>query len=249
MGGSFDKLEYLIKESIYTTYLNTKSESMEIISGIHLIDGTISHCYLLVDKEMTLIDTGLFPWYTHKIINYITHELHRIPSELKTIILTHIDIDHIGNACRLKRITGAKIALHTKDIDILRGKTKRTFPTSKLGVFFRFFTKILQNTFEVDYKLNDGDTISGLTVLHVPGHTPGSIALLDMHRKILFTADTLSYRDGFVKGPSKRYSMDVVQACQSINKYTTLDFNIMLSGHGDPLMADAAVKVKQFLTT
>jgi glyoxylase-like metal-dependent hydrolase (beta-lactamase superfamily II) len=222
---------------------------MEIISGVHLIEGTISHCYLLVDREMTLIDTGLFPWYTHRIIRYITHELHRTPSELKTIILTHGDIDHIGNASRLKRITGANIALHTKEMDILTGKTKRMFPTSKLGVFFRFFTKILQNSFEVEYKLNDGDIISGLTVLHIPGHTPGSIALLDTNRKILFTGDTLSYRDGFVKSPSKRYSMDVDQACQSIKKFATIDFNIMLSGHGDPLKDDAALKVQQFLTT
>jgi hypothetical protein len=41
--------------------------------------------------------------------------------------------------------------------------------------------------------------------------------------------------------------MDIQQAFQSIQKYSTLDFNIMLAGHGDPLLVDASLKVKQYL--
>lgn len=219
---------------------------MKIISNVHLVDNTTSHCYLLVDKELTLIDTG-FPIYRNKILRYITHKLDRKPSELKTIILTHSDIDHSGNARCLKKIVGASIAIHEKDADIIARMTARTFPTSRISFLLKFFNKRLTTPFEVDYRLREGEVISGLTVIHVPGHTPGSIALHDITRKILFTGDTLSYRDGHVKGPSKRYSMDIQQAFQSIQKYSTLDFNIMLAGHGDPLLTDASVKVKQYL--
>jgi glyoxylase-like metal-dependent hydrolase (beta-lactamase superfamily II) len=219
---------------------------MEIISNVHLVDNTTSHCYLLVDKELTLIDTG-FPFYINKILRYITNELDRKPSELKTIILTHGDIDHSGNALRLKKITGASIAIHEKDADVIARRTARMFPTSRIGFLLKFFNKRMTTPFEVDYRLSEGDVISGLTVIHIPGHSPGSIALYDITRKILFTGDTLSYRDGYVKGPSKRYSMDIQQAFQSIQKYSTLDFNIMLAGHGDPLLVDASLKVKQYL--
>ncbi len=219
---------------------------MEIISNVHSVDKIISHCYLLVDKEITLIDTG-FPIYLNKILRYITDVLHRKPSELKRIILTHGDIDHSGNAFHLKKITGASIAIHEKDADVIAGKTARIFPTSRIGFLLKFFNKRLTTPFDVDCRLSEGDTISGLTVLHIPGHSPGSIALHDINRKILFTGDTLSYHDGCIKGPSKRYSMDLQQAFKSIQKYSTLDFNIMLAGHGEPLLVDASIKVKQFL--
>jgi hypothetical protein len=107
-------------------------------SAVHLVDNTISHCYLIVDKELTLIDTG-FPFYKHKILRYITNILNRKPSELKTIILTHGDIDHSGNALRLKKITGASIAIHEKDADVIARRTARIFPTSRIGFLLKFF--------------------------------------------------------------------------------------------------------------
>ncbi len=70
---------------------------MEIVPGIHWIEGINGNCYLLVGTSLTLIDTGL-PHKAKKILSYITETLQRSPSELKTIILTHFHPDHIGNA-------------------------------------------------------------------------------------------------------------------------------------------------------
>ena len=51
---------------------------MEIVPGVHLIEGINAHCYLIDGPELVLIDTGM-PRKTKKILRYITDTLHRYP--------------------------------------------------------------------------------------------------------------------------------------------------------------------------
>lgn len=221
---------------------------MEIVSGIHWIEGINANCYLLVDKELTLIDTGL-PHKTKKILGYISNELHRQPSDLKMIILTHCDIDHIGNALELRNITGARIAAHPEDAEYIAGRKVRMMPKGGMRIMFKMLAIFMKvQPFQVDLMLNDGDKVAGFTVLHVPGHTLGSIALYDPGQKVLFTGDTLGYRDGKVCGPSEKFTMDIERAHWSIEKLKLLDFDVMLSGHGEPLRSGASGKVREFTT-
>jgi len=222
---------------------------MEIIPGIHLVDGIFAHCYLIDGPKLTLIDTGM-PRKTKKIIRYITETLQRTPTDLKTIVLTHSDIDHIGNARELQNITGAVIAAHSLDAEVIAGKKSRQTPQKILGFFFKTLGVILQvKPFPVDKIIDHGDRIAGLTVLHLPDHTPGSIALYDPIRKVLFVGDTLGCKEGIVQGPPKSVTWDMKQAYHSIQRLRTLDFAVMLSGHGEPVSSDASAKVQQFLTT
>jgi glyoxylase-like metal-dependent hydrolase (beta-lactamase superfamily II) len=220
---------------------------MEIVPGVHLIEGINAHCYLIDGPELTLIDTGM-PRKTKKILRYITDTLHRTPKDLKTILLTHCDIDHIGNARELRSITGATIAAHPLDADIIAGKKPRQTPQRTMRILFKLIGLFLQiKPFPVDEIIDNGDTIAGLTVLHLPGHTPGSIALYDPKRKVLFIGDTLRCKNGIVQGPPKNATWDMGQVYRSIEKLRTLDFTVMLSGHGEPLTKDASTKVKQFI--
>lgn len=219
---------------------------MEIVPGVHLIKG-IAHCYLIDGPEVTLIDTGM-PRKTKKILRYISNNLQRTPSDLKTILLTHCDIDHIGNARELRSITGANIAAHLQDAEIIDGKKIRSTPQSGMGILFRFLGLFLQvKPFPVDKKIDEGNTIAGLTVLHMPGHTLGSIALYDSKRKVLFVGDMLGCKNGVIQGPSKSVTMDMKQAYKSIEKLKNLDFTVMLSGHGEPLTSNASTKVAEFI--
>jgi glyoxylase-like metal-dependent hydrolase (beta-lactamase superfamily II) len=221
---------------------------MEIVPGIHLIEGIFAHCYLVDGPELILIDTGM-PRKTKKILRYITDTLHRTPTDLKTILLTHCDIDHIGNARELRSIIGTEIAAHPKDADIIAGKKTRQTPQKTMSILFKLLGLFLQvKPFPVDKIIDEGDTITGLTVIHIPGHTPGSIALYDSKRKVLFIGDTLGCKDGAVKGPPKSVTWDMAQAYQSIEKLRILDFTVMLSGHGEPLKSNASAKVRQFIT-
>jgi glyoxylase-like metal-dependent hydrolase (beta-lactamase superfamily II) len=220
---------------------------MEIVPDVHMIEGINAHCYLIVDKDITLIDTGL-PHNTKKILSYITNELHRKPSELTTIILTHSHYDHIGNAEELRTITKAKIAAHPEDALFIERKKQPPLPSGGMGILFKVLSPVIKvQPFHVDILLKENEEIAGLITLYSPGHSPGSICLYDPKRKVLFTGDTLRYKNESIEGPSKNFSLDLVSAYTSIQKLQTLDFEVMLSGHGTPLIGNASVKVREFI--
>jgi glyoxylase-like metal-dependent hydrolase (beta-lactamase superfamily II) len=225
----------------------TRGSNMEIVPGIHMIEDITAHCYLVDDTELILIDTEM-PHKTKKILHYITDTLQRKPSDLKTIILTHCDIDHTGNALELRNLTGAKIAAHPQDAEIIAGEKTRMAPKADMSILFKIVGSFMRvKPFHVDLLIKDGDNVSGFTVLDMPGHTMGSIALYDPKRKVLFIGDTLGYHAGVIHGPSKSVTMDIKQAYRSIEKLKDLDFTVMLSGHGEPLKSNASAKVTEFI--
>jgi len=220
---------------------------MEIVSGIHNVDGVNGNCYLIsCGKDWALLDTGL-PNNAKKILSYVDG-LKIKPSDIKTIIITHAHIDHIGNAATLKKITGAKIAVHQDDADFIAGRKKLVLPSSGIKLKFlliRFLSPFFKAApVQPDILLNDKDEIAGLKVIHTPGHTPGSICLLDSKRKVLFVGDLIRFMDGEILGPP--ITMDVEQVQKSIGKIAGLAFEIMLSGHGQPLRPKAAEKVQEY---
>jgi hydroxyacylglutathione hydrolase len=168
---------------------------MEIIEGIHRVDEASSNfahsnVYLVASrKEILVIDTGT-SGNAKKIVAYI-QKIGRQASEVSTIILTHYHMDHVGSAKELKDLTQARVAAHLDDADFVAGK--KPFPKPK-NILFRAFSSFIKPTpVEVDIVLKDGDKIGNLTVIFVPGHSPGSIALLDEQRKVLFAGDTLRF--------------------------------------------------------
>jgi hydroxyacylglutathione hydrolase len=220
---------------------------MEIVPGIHMIEDITAHCYLVDDEELILIDTGM-PHKTKKLLQYITDTLQRKQSDLKTIILTHCDIDHSGNALELRDLTGAKIAAHPQDAKIIAGEKTRMAPQAGMSSLFKIVGSFMRvKPFHVDLLIKEGDNISGFTVLDMPGHTLGSIALYDPKRKVLFIGDTLGYHAGVIHGPSKSVTMDMTQAYRSIEKLKNLDFTVLLSGHGAPLKSNASSMVTEFI--
>ncbi len=206
---------------------------MEIVRGVHQVDGISGNSYIINGKKMVVIDTGL-PGNSRKIINYIRVALKRSPNDVTTIILTHYHADHSGNVYELKNLTGAIIAIHADDAAYISGK--KEVPAGRTAV----------QHVTPDTLLQDGDKIAGLTCVHCPGHTPGSIALYDPNRRILFSGDTLGFDEGGVHGPPKEFSDDMEQVKSSINVLSRLDYDLMLPGHGLPLKPDAAVRVSEF---
>jgi glyoxylase-like metal-dependent hydrolase (beta-lactamase superfamily II) len=219
---------------------------MEIVPGIHQIEGVNANCYILVRDGLILIDTGL-PRNSKKIMSYIQDTLKRTPSDLSTIILTHYHIDHTGNVYELKHLIGSRVAVHEADADFVSGRKPTPLPKGGLGLLYRFLGIFFRSTFvEPDIRLKNGDTIAGLTCIHTPGHTPGSICLFDPVTKVLFSGDILRYDGEKISGAPSQFTMDMGEAQRSIKKIATFDFNILLCGHGIPLTSGAAEKVRIF---
>ncbi len=216
---------------------------MEIVQGIHQVDGVNANVYVVVDeRELTVIDTGM-PNNSKKILNSI-RKMDRQPSDVSQIVLTHFHLDHVGSAYQLKKATNAKVAVHEEDADFVAGKKSAPKPKN---ILFRALSSVVKPTpVEPDVRLRENDRAGRLIVIHTPGHTAGSISLLDPVLKVLFVGDALRFSDGKLAGPPERFTQDSIKAKQSIQKISMLDFDVMLSGHGDPLRPEAANKVKTF---
>jgi hydroxyacylglutathione hydrolase len=222
---------------------------MEIIPGIHRIDGVRgANAYLVIDKgEMLVIDTGM-PGNAKRIVAYV-EGLGKNVSNIKLIILTHADIDHIGSAAELKRMTGARLAIHADDAPVLRGKQNFKTMRGPLGFIFKLAMRLIRYyPAEPDVILSADSEIAGYRIIHVPGHTNGSICIYKSG-KVIFVGDALkSDSSGNPKPPSRMASLDEAKARASLIAISALDFDILLPGHGAPVVSSASQKLKNIVT-
>jgi glyoxylase-like metal-dependent hydrolase (beta-lactamase superfamily II) len=216
---------------------------MEILEGIHHVDGVNANVYVVVEgKELTVIDTGM-PGNSGKILKYI-EKMGRQPTDVSRIVLTHFHIDHAGSAHELRKRTNARLAVHEKDVDFVAGKKIQPKPKNSL---FRAASSFIKFTPVIpDIVLNENAKVGRLVVIHTPGHTAGSISLYEPESEVLFVGDAIRFTDKKLAGPPEQFTADMREAVESIGKISGLDFDVMLSGHGEPLKPDASRRVKEF---
>ncbi|MBS7638138.1 MBL fold metallo-hydrolase [Candidatus Bathyarchaeota archaeon] len=222
---------------------------MEIVDGVHLVEGGYANVYLIIDEEgLTLVDTGM-PWNAKRILRYL-QRIGRKPSDISWILLTHHHIDHVGCAGELREKTGGKIAIHKDDAGFVEGRETPPAPKGAASLIFRILSPVLRaRPFRPDLMLEEGGEVGGLRVIHTPGHTPGSISLYEPARKVILVGDALRFIGGRVMGPPESFTQDVEGALRSIEKISNLEFDVMLSGHGDPLRPKASEKIREFHTS
>ena len=221
---------------------------VEVTSGVHRVDGANPFSYIAVqgDGSLVLVDTGMSV-DGRPVLEYIQSILGRKPSDLKAIVLTHCHAPYVRGASALKKATGALLLIHEQDSEFLSGKKKMQPPKGPAGILFRFSAPFLAPVpVEPDQRLHGGERVGGLTVLHTPGHTPGSIMLHDPEKKLILTADSIRYEKGRLLGPPDEFTYDMVEAKRSFMKVGELDFEFVLGGQGDLLRsADAPAKVRE----
>jgi len=218
---------------------------MRIVPGVHRVEGVEANVYILeFPDHLTLVDTGL-PSNAGKIFDCIDG-LGRKPSDVRNIVLTHCHVDHTGNVRTLKRSTGAKLFVHERDAPFVAGREELPLPKDLDEAIRKAMSSFKIEYVEPDTLLREGDAIDGFEVIHVPGHTPGSISLYSEERGILFSGDAIRYLDGRLQGPPEPYTPDMDMAIRSLKKLTGLEYDVLLSGHGMPLMPDASKRVRVF---
>jgi len=191
--------------------------------------GYDSNVYLLETEKPILIDTGT-GIHNNDTIEKLKH--YRVIEKLEKIILTHNHADHSGGAAGLSKELGVDVYAHEQDSKaLLDGDGAMTG-----ALMFGFSQE------KLDIKLiGDGDTIdcgdTELSVIHTPGHSPGSISLYDSVSKTLFCGDVV-FMDGGVGRwdlPGGNYKTLV----QSVEKILELDIDNFYPGHGPSNTGDA----------
>ena len=120
------------------------------------------------------------------------------------IILTHGHFDHVAAVPALAREYSQRaagrpeIAIHATDAGYLGPDSYsahcRTFNAA--GGNSAYIDALWEDMPRADITLAERDSIGPFTVLHIPGHTPGSIGLWDKKAGVLFSGDTL-FKDGY----------------------------------------------------
>jgi glyoxylase-like metal-dependent hydrolase (beta-lactamase superfamily II) len=91
--------------------------------------------------------------------------------------------------------------------------------------------------------VGDGDRVFGLEVVTAPGHTAGSICVLDPEASVLVAGDALRVEGGAPALPGAQFTDDMDQALVSVAKLGALTFETLLVGHGEPLEGGASAAV------
>jgi glyoxylase-like metal-dependent hydrolase (beta-lactamase superfamily II) len=219
---------------------------MEIVPGFHRLDEASSNMahsnvYLVVNqKDLFVVDTGT-KGQADKIVDYI-EKLGSKPADVSTIILTHYHMDHAGSAKDLQELTGAKVAAGAVDAKVISGQEPYPKPKNLLMRAASFMKPAPVN---VDIPLKDCDAIGDLTVILTPGHTEGSIMLIDKNRKVLICGDTLRLDKGKVATGPEHFTWDKAKQTESIKRVAAMDFDALLPGHGEVLATGASKAVRE----
>jgi glyoxylase-like metal-dependent hydrolase (beta-lactamase superfamily II) len=157
--------------------------------------------------------------------------------KIDAIICTHHHSDHTGNLKQLKEFLQVPVAMHELDIPVVEGREEMPTPSFIPAEILKHL-KI--EPCGIDRALKDGeDYCEGLQVIHVPGHTKGSICLLYKNQALITGDCVVGYNERFpsqgnseLNPPIKMYSMDYAQAIKSLSKLLQYNFTAILPSHG-----------------
>ena len=166
------------------------------------------------------------------------------PGRLRLIVATHGDIDHTANCAYLRTEFRAPVAMHAGDASMVEQADwpKRKVTSSSLRLMHTIMrltgvTRRMGAGFErftPDFELVEGQSLEshGLaaTVLHIPGHTPGSVALA-LADGGLICGDTVENRGGL---HPTRIVDEEAQLHASLERLLALDLGTVHPGHGSP---------------
>jgi len=221
---------------------------MKIIDNVYVVPGVVANPYIIVDPDgLTVIDTGI-PRSEKKILAYIV-ELGKSVRDVKRIILTHSDMDHVGGLAALQKATGARTYASRIEAEaIAAGKPSRPPKPSGFSlrrVMFTLMRPFMKATpFQVDEIVSDGQVLpalGGLRVVETIGHTPGHISLFSPSAEVLFCGDSMVTDAEGIHGSRPGVTWDEARARDAVWKQAGLGARIVCSGHG-PVVMDAMGK-------
>jgi glyoxylase-like metal-dependent hydrolase (beta-lactamase superfamily II) len=214
--------------------------------------------YLIQEDPLTLIDAGP---RTDEAIEALraglSHLGHRL-ADIKRVIISHAHADHYGLARVVVEESGAEAYIHSWDAPAVRPATDYSdyrrllaaagVPPETAEQMEKGYEKFLGYAYPLDdvKALEDDDEVvfehGSLTVMHTPGHTPGSICLVRPSNRMVFASDTVLKNIT----PNPVLSPDPLNAgrrFQSLGEYLVslarirgLAPTVLKGGHGDDVI-------------
>lgn len=235
---------------------------MKLSTNLHRVGNDIVACYLVADDTgVTVIDAGLSGQWRELVAELSA--MGRSLADVRGVVLTHGDEDHIGFAERLRSEHGVPVWVHEADAGRARGegKPESSWGPMRVGPMLRFLwyaaTKGgLKTTHLTEVRTFTGGEVLDLPgsprVIAMPGHSPGSVAFHVADVSALFVGDALTTRhvltgaDG--PGPAP-FTDDMRQALESLANLADVQADWILPGHGAPWHGGVAEAVRRIRST
>ena len=208
---------------------------MELTPNLHAFLWTATganncNTYLMRSSERNiLIDPGHVAYFDH--VKRGLGQLGLSPEDIDLVIGTHAHPDHIEGV-RLFDGAATLFALHALEWQLVED----------MAPLLKSSMNVDPSQLTPDFFLGEGALTVGdiaLEVYHTPGHSPGAVSLFWPEEKALFSGD-LIFKGGL--GRTDLPGGDGAQLKESIRRLASLDAAWLLSGHGDVVSGNAAVK-------
>ncbi|GAA1583558.1 MBL fold metallo-hydrolase [Kribbella sancticallisti] len=207
----------------------------------HLLN---SYLWLGPDS-VALFDTG---WqHSAPVVEAALHALGRSRTDVRQVVLSHFHEDHAGAAAEIATWGYAEIIASATEAPVVRGIDEGALPrlTAAEEAIHQTPTEPPRApACRVDIEVDDGDVlqIAGeARVLHLPGHTPGSIALHLPRLDVVLTGDTVAEFNGqVVLGV---FNVDRAETRRSALSIASTGAQIAGFGHGEAIFADAGTRI------
>ncbi len=233
---------------------------MKIANGVEMLElsanimGQVKHVYPVLlngNGEVVLIDTG-HPGQL-ALLQEVAGAAGANWDSITKIIMTHHDIDHIGNLGAMVKASDHKIEVlaHEQEKAYIQGDLPPTKAPSaerlntdehfklmspeQREAVFKVFANFKMFTVPVDRTLADGQVLplcGGMTIIHTPGHTPGHLCLYLHQSKVLIAGDALFIEDGALVPAPALLNLDTDLAHNSLRKLANYDIAAVVCYHG-----------------
>jgi len=195
--------------------------------------------------EWTLVDTGA-PAHTSIMMESVSRFLGA--AKPSRIVLTHAHYDHGGGLIGLSKQWGLPIWAHALEADFVAGANDYRKIDSQSAIYNLSKRILTPSVWRVPVAraLNEGDKVSGMDVIHVPGHTPGMIALHHRADRAIICSDTFMNLGGKLSEPLAMSTPDPAEARRSMKKIAALDFDTLLPSHDPSERGASADSARRF---
>jgi glyoxylase-like metal-dependent hydrolase (beta-lactamase superfamily II) len=233
---------------------------MRIANGVYVLsiprgsrgaDGFLNLTLILDEQNgNTLVDAGL-PGQAEAIGAALT-EVGIGVRDLKRIIFTHQDLDHVGSGAALVRQSAATVFAHPADAAHIDGSLRPLKPSPEMLERRPQMREVLERLepVGVDEHLEDGDCLDlagGTRVIFTPGHTPGHLSLYLERPRVLVAGDAVTAEGGHLNGPNPSMTLDMRPAMQSLRRLVDLEIDTIVCYHGGVVSEDANGQLQRVL--